>query len=123
MGDSRSDSKRYATENSQKTARPLAVFCCRPELQNRPELPVNTRTDDLRIRDIRELITPEELSAEFPCTARVSATVAGARSAMHGILHGKDDRLAVVIGPCSIHDIAAAREYASRLIEQRQAHL
>jgi 3-deoxy-7-phosphoheptulonate synthase len=85
-------------------------------------LDLNPRTDDLRIRDIRELITPEDLMREFPCTARASATVSATRSALHDILHGRDDRLAVVIGPCSIHDIAAAREYASQLVEQRQRH-
>ena len=81
---------------------------------------LNPRTDDLRIREIRELITPEDLMREYPCTARASATVAAARSALHSILHGRDDRLAVVIGPCSIHDIAAAKEYAARLAGQRQ---
>jgi 3-deoxy-7-phosphoheptulonate synthase len=84
----------------------------------RPDL--NNRTDDLRIREIRELITPEDLSREYPCSARASATVAGARSALHRILNGQDDRLAVVMGPCSIHDIAAAKEYAARLGEQRE---
>ena len=88
----------------------------RPDLKNSP------RTDDLRIREIRELITPEDLTREFPCTARASAVVAGARSGLHRILHGRDDRLAVVIGPCSIHDIAAAKEYAARLVEQRERH-
>jgi 3-deoxy-7-phosphoheptulonate synthase len=80
---------------------------------------LNTRTDDLRIREIRELITPEDLSREFPCSARASHTVSAARAAVHNIIHAADDRLAVVIGPCSIHDIAAAREYAQRLSEQR----
>ena len=81
---------------------------------------LNARTDDLRIREIRELITPEDLMREIPCSMRASATVAGARSALHRILHEQDDRLAVVIGPCSIHDIAAAREYAARLAAQRE---
>ena len=81
---------------------------------------LNTRTDDLRIREIRELITPEDLMREHALNARASATVAGSRTALHRILHGKDDRLAVVIGPCSIHDTAAAQEYASRLAEQRE---
>jgi 3-deoxy-7-phosphoheptulonate synthase len=80
---------------------------------------VNVRTDDLRIRDIRELSTPEELMDEYPCGPDASATVSGARRAMQKILHGEDDRLAVVIGPCSIHDTAAALEYAGRLREQR----
>ncbi len=81
---------------------------------------MNIRTDDLRIRDIRELITPEELASEYSCSDRASATVTLARDALHDILHGSDDRLAVVIGPCSIHDPAAAREYARRLLEQRE---
>jgi len=80
---------------------------------------VNVRTDDIRIRDIRELSTPEELMREYPCDKEVSATVTAARLALQKILHGQDDRLAVVIGPCSIHDAAAALEYAGRLREQR----
>ena len=81
---------------------------------------MNTRTDDLRIRDIRELITPEDLTREYACTDQASATVARAREALHRILHRRDDRLAVVIGPCSIHDTQAAMEYAARLREQRE---
>ncbi len=78
------------------------------------------RTDDLRIRDIRELTTPEEVARESPCTPIASATVSDARQSLHRILHGADDRLAVVIGPCSIHDIDSAMEYARRLREQRE---
>ncbi len=52
---------------------------------------------------------------EFPCSQSVSDTVYSARQALHRILHGMDDRLAVVIGPCSIHDPKAALEYAGRL--------
>ena len=81
---------------------------------------MNIRTDDLRIRDIRELTTPETLMREFALTERASATVAAGRAGVQGILHGRDDRLAVVIGPCSIHDTKAAMEYASRLLEQRE---
>ncbi len=81
---------------------------------------MNTRTDDLRIREIRELITPEDLTREYACTDQASATVARAREALHRILHRRDDRLAVVIGPCSIHDTQAAMEYAARLREQRE---
>jgi 3-deoxy-7-phosphoheptulonate synthase len=82
---------------------------------------VNVRTDDLRIRDIRELSTPEELMHEYPCGEHASATVSAARRGLQRILHGTDDRLAVVIGPCSIHDTAAALEYAGRLREQRES--
>ena len=77
-------------------------------------------TDDLRIRDIRELITPEQLTREFPCSEAAANTVGAARSAIHRILHRQDDRLVVVIGPCSIHDIDAAREYAGLLEKQRE---
>ena len=80
---------------------------------------MSIRTDDLRILDIRELSTPEELMLEFPIGAQASATVTQSRRKLQGILQGQDDRLAVVIGPCSIHDTAAAMEYASRLKQQR----
>ena len=76
---------------------------------------MSNSTDDLRIRDIKELSTPEELMREYVRGERASATVAGTRRTLHRILHGQEDRLAVVIGPCSIHDVKAAREYARRL--------
>ncbi|MDX3906717.1 MAG: 3-deoxy-7-phosphoheptulonate synthase AroG [Pigmentiphaga sp.] len=76
-------------------------------------------TDDLRIREIKELAPPSHLMREFPCTPDVSDTVYDTRQALHRILHGMDDRLAVVIGPCSIHDTEAALEYASRLKAER----
>ena len=81
---------------------------------------MNVRTDDLRISDIRELTTPEDLMREFAMTETASAAVAAGRTAMQKILHRQDDRLAVVIGPCSIHDPKAAIEYATRLREQRE---
>jgi 3-deoxy-7-phosphoheptulonate synthase len=81
---------------------------------------VNIRTDDLRIREIRELTTPQALMSELPCTAAVATTVSAARTAIHRILRGEDDRIIVVIGPCSIHDVQAAGEYARRLAEQRR---
>jgi 3-deoxy-7-phosphoheptulonate synthase len=81
------------------------------------------RTDDLRIREIKELAPPAHLIREFPCTEKASATVHDARQAIHRVLHGEDARLVVVIGPCSIHDPKAAREYAQRLAEQRRRFL
>jgi 3-deoxy-7-phosphoheptulonate synthase len=83
---------------------------------------VTVRTDDLRIRDMQELITPEELTQAVGCTEAASNTVAAGRVAMQRLLHGRDDRLAVVIGPCSIHDPEAALEYAHRLKAQRDRH-
>jgi 3-deoxy-7-phosphoheptulonate synthase len=77
-------------------------------------------TDDLRVREIKELAPPSHLVREFPGTANTSSTTYRARQAIHRILHGADDRLLVVIGPCSIHDPVAAKEYASRLVEERK---
>lgn len=78
-------------------------------------------TDDLRIRDIKPLTSPAELLAMLPCDDEASATVSASRQALHDILHGKDDRLAVVVGPCSIHDPVAAMEYAQKLKPLRDA--
>ncbi len=78
------------------------------------------QTDDVRIREIKELSPPSHLLREFAASARASETVYAARSAIHRIIHGDDDRLLVVVGPCSIHDPQAAREYAAGLTEQRR---
>ena len=83
-------------------------------------MPVST--DDLRIREIKELTPPSHLIREFPCTERASRTAFAGRSAIHRILHGADQRLLVVIGPCSIHDVDAAKEYAKRLVVEREKH-
>jgi 3-deoxy-7-phosphoheptulonate synthase len=72
-------------------------------------------TDDLRIRSFDALSTPAEVLGGLPCSDAMSSTVTAARGALHAILHGADDRLAVVIGPCSIHDPKAAMEYAHLL--------
>jgi 3-deoxy-7-phosphoheptulonate synthase len=76
-------------------------------------------TDDLRIKEIKELAPPAHLLREFPCTERASQTVFEGRQAAHRILHSMDDRLLVVMGPCSIHDPRAALEYARRLRHER----
>jgi len=73
------------------------------------------QTDDLRIGEIREVIAPAEVLKTHPITDVASETVAKTRQSVHDILTGKDDRLLVVIGPCSIHDPKAALEYASKL--------
>ena len=72
-------------------------------------------TDDLRIREIKELLPPAHVIREFPAAETAAMTVYSARNAIHRILHGADDRLLVVVGPCSIHDPAAARDYAAQL--------
>jgi 3-deoxy-7-phosphoheptulonate synthase len=73
------------------------------------------RTDDLRIQDVRPLIAPAILHEEIPLSERVSNIVADARAAIATILAGRDDRLVVVAGPCSIHDPESALDYAARL--------
>jgi 3-deoxy-7-phosphoheptulonate synthase len=79
-------------------------------------------TDDLRISAVRALIPPQLLLEEMPADAKAQETVASARQAIHRVLHGADDRLLAVVGPCSIHDAAAALEYAGRLRESARRH-
>ncbi|MBJ6611856.1 MAG: 3-deoxy-7-phosphoheptulonate synthase AroG [Candidatus Thiothrix moscowensis] len=79
------------------------------------------QTDDLRIIGMHELTPPVELHREYPLSEIATETVYNARQEAHDILHGKDDRLLVVTGPCSIHDVDAAMEYAARLQHYRQA--
>ncbi len=73
------------------------------------------RTDDLRITDVRPLIPPAILLEEIPVSERASNVIANARAAIAGAVAGRDPRLVVVTGPCSIHDTKAALEYANRL--------
>jgi 3-deoxy-7-phosphoheptulonate synthase len=75
-------------------------------------------TDDLRIQRTNELVSPESLVGDVPLTDAAAQTVSSARAAIAAILSGADDRLLVVVGPCSIHDPAAAREYAAMLAER-----
>lgn len=72
-------------------------------------------TDDLRIAGMRELTSPEGLLNEFPVDEKGTNTVFQARHEAHKIIHGTDDRLLVIVGPCSIHDVDAAMEYAGKL--------
>lgn len=76
---------------------------------------MHSSTEDLRIKEIREVVTPLELHDACPITSRAAETVSSTRQEIHNILHGKDDRLLVVVGPCSIHDPNAAVEYAKNL--------
>jgi len=81
---------------------------------------VLSTTDDLRIKELKELSTPEEVMREIPRTLTATRTVLGARNATHAILSGADDRLLVIVGPCSVHDPAAAVDYAERLATLRE---
>jgi 3-deoxy-7-phosphoheptulonate synthase len=76
---------------------------------------MNYNTDDLRIREIKELLPPAHVLREFAITERAAKTVYEARQAIHRILYGADDRMLVIAGPCSIHDVKAAKEYAGKL--------
>lgn len=77
-------------------------------------------TANIRIRHHQELSTPQEVTSELPLNETAAYSVLAGRLAIHRLLHGMDDRLLVVVGPCSIHDPQAAMDYASRLLEQRQ---
>ncbi len=83
---------------------------------------VRPSVDDVRIRALEELATPAELIGEFPYPPEVAELVYSTRRALHRVLHGTDDRLIVVIGPCSIHDPVSALEYARRLKAERERH-
>ncbi|KAI8877712.1 3-deoxy-7-phosphoheptulonate synthase [Backusella circina FSU 941] len=73
--------------------------------------------DDKRIAHIRPLIPPQILMEDLPLSIRAAETILEGRKEAEAIIHGKDDRLLVVVGPCSIHDVNAATEYADKLIE------
>ena len=77
-------------------------------------------TDDLRIKELKELSTPEEVMREIPRTLTATRIVMAARNDIHAILSGTDDRLLDVVGPCSVHDPVAAVEYAERLAALRE---
>jgi 3-deoxy-7-phosphoheptulonate synthase len=78
--------------------------------------------DDLRIARMETLSPPSQVIGEAPASFAISDTVNGARQAVRRILDERDDRLVVIIGPCSIHDPVAALDYARRLAEQRVRH-
>src|SRR6266581_2251541 len=78
------------------------------------------KVDDVRIREIKELAPPSQLLREFPCSEKTEELTYHARQAIHRMLHGSDDRLLVVIGPCSVHDPKAGLEYARRLLEMKK---
>lgn len=80
------------------------------------------KTDDLRIKEIKEVLSPEQIRKELPLTEKAALTTYETRRAIHRILHGGDDRLLVIVGPCSIHDPKAALEYARRLKPEKEHH-
>ncbi len=80
-----------------------------------------TRIDDTRISAVRPLITPALLEEKLPVPEAAQALVEASRAAISRVLHGQDDRLVVVVGPCSIHDHDQAMEYATELKAQADA--
>jgi 3-deoxy-7-phosphoheptulonate synthase len=78
-------------------------------------------TDDLRISETKEVIVPDAVHQELPITESAARTVLQARQAIHQVLRGEDDRLVVVVGPCSIHDPVAALAYAERLTQIKKS--
>jgi len=76
---------------------------------------MNYITDDLRIESIKAVTPPAEVCEEIPISKKAAKITYETRLAIHNILHGDDDRLLVITGPCSIHNIEAAKEYATRL--------
>lgn len=79
-------------------------------------------TDDLRISAMKPLMPPRELMSEIPGSPRIAETVTAARDGIRRVLCQEDDRLVVIIGPCSIHDPDAAMEYANLLVAEQQKH-
>ena len=73
------------------------------------------KTDDLRIIEMQELSTPAEVRGELPVTESDAKNILSSRKTIEKILDEKDDRIFVVVGPCSIHDPIAAMDYANRL--------
>lgn len=81
---------------------------------------ISKLTDDLKISSMKELISPSELINQLPMTEEAIRTVVKTRSEIIDILDGKDERLILIVGPCSIHDIDAAHEYAKKLLEVKK---
>jgi 3-deoxy-7-phosphoheptulonate synthase len=73
------------------------------------------RTDDTRIAQSDELLAPMQIMRELKASEKALKTTFNARKQIHDVLRGADDRLVVVVGPCSIHDPKAALEYAGKI--------
>ncbi|MEM9347978.1 MAG: hypothetical protein AAGB26_15320 [Planctomycetota bacterium] len=82
-------------------------------------VPEPAQTHNLNVKSLTKLIGPAELAEEIPISDLAQQTVIAAREEVKAVIHGDDPRLLVVIGPCSIHDVDAAMEYAERLQKLR----
>ncbi len=81
---------------------------------------ISKLTDDLKISSMKEMISPSDLINKLPMSQKAIATVVNCRSDIINILNGSDERLMLIVGPCSIHDIDAALEYAQRLLKIKE---
>jgi len=91
-----------------------------PAMNKQPDIVAmqnDYNTDDLRICEITEVIPPRQVHDEYPISQHAALTTLQARQGIHRVLAGIDDRLLVIIGPCSIHDPTAAIDYAGKLLE------
>ena len=83
---------------------------------------MTTTTADLHVVETRPLVPPALLHRELPISDRSTATVQQARERIKAILHGRDSRLLVIVGPCSVHDVAAAHEYAAAIAQAQERY-
>ena len=83
---------------------------------------MTTTTSDLHVVETRPLVPPALLHRELPISDRSTATVQQARERIKAILHGRDSRLLVIVGPCSVHDVAAAHEYAAAIAQAQERY-
>tara|TARA_B100000609_G_scaffold76466_1_gene61016 strand:- start:1116 stop:2162 length:1047 start_codon:yes stop_codon:yes gene_type:complete len=81
---------------------------------------INNKTDDLKISSMKELSSPVEIINELPMSESATKTILNARTEIINIIKGNDNRLMVIVGPCSIHDTNSAKEYAEKLLELKQ---
>ena len=83
---------------------------------------MHATTSDLHVVETRPLVPPAVLHGELPISDAAATTVQQARERIQAILHGRDQRLLVIVGPCSVHDVEAAKEYARFIAEMQQRH-
>jgi 3-deoxy-7-phosphoheptulonate synthase len=77
------------------------------------------KTSDRRIQNIQQIVTPKEVLGDYPSNKSIEQLITNTRNSISNILHGQDSRLLVVVGPCSIHDVDAAKEYGNKLAKIR----
>ncbi len=104
--------------NNTQTSKTVKIYCLYRSVAKRTSVKTmqsKINTDDLRITETTDVVAPIQVHNEIPMTEIAANTILQARKEIHKVLTGEDDRLVVVIGPCSIHDAKAAKEYAGLL--------